>query len=311
MRPALVHFLLGRVARPRSKGFTLLEMIVTLVIAGIVAGMVAMFIVKPIQGYIDLGRRAALVDAAESALRRMARDLRLALPNSVRVTNSANGFALELLPIIDGGKYTTAGANDIRLNVQGNFDTDFDNFGCFHAITPSSTPYTNFRIVINNLGTLGFDAYAGTTINALGNTTGVITPAGLGITITNNAGANCPTTGDQHIRFSAAHAFLDLSPHQRFYVIDKPISYLCDQTSGTLTRYANYPIQASQPATAAVLNGLAGVTSALVTGSVTACSITSTSTNVRDRGLATLALTLSKDGETIRLIHQVQLDNSR
>lgn len=309
MRAAPVRFLPGRAALPRDRGFTLLEMIVTIVIAGIVAGMLSIFIVKPIQGHTDLSRRAALVDAAENALRRMARDLRLALPNSVRVTNSTGGFALELLPIIDGGKYTTTGATSVKINLQGDFDADFDNLGCFQDITPGA--YSTYRIVINNLGTPGFDAYAGTTINKQGKTAGVITSVGLTITITNNLGASCPTVGDQHIHLSADHAFLDSSPQNRFFVVDKPVTYLCDKTSGTLTRYADYPVQASQPATAAQLNGLAGVTSALVTDSISACSITSTSADMRNRGLATLDLALAKDGETLRLIHQVQLDNSR
>ncbi len=309
MRPALVRFLPRRAALPRSRGFTLLELIVTIVIAGIVAGMLSIFIVKPIQGYTDLSRRAALVDAAEGALRRMARDLRLALPNSVRVTNSTDGFALELLPIIDGGKYTTSGATSVKINLQGSFDADFDNLGCFQNITPGV--YSTYRIVINNLGTAGFDAYEPLTLGKQGITLGVITPVGLTITITNNTGASCPTIGDQHINFSANHAFLDSSPQSRFYVVEKPISYLCDKANGTLTRYANYPVQTSQPVTAAALNGLSGVTSALVTDSIGACSVTSTAADVRNRGLATLDLTLSKDGETIRLIHQVQLDNSR
>lgn len=305
MRPLVARGVLRRIALRRRGGFTLLELIVTIVIAGILGGMVSMFLVKPIQGYLDLSRRAALVDAAESALRRMARDIRIALPNSVRVTNfsGSGGFALELLPIIDGGKYTTKGATDTKINLQGNFDQDFDNLGCFHAIPPGS--YTNYRLVINNLGTAGYDAYTSTS------TTGVISAPGLTITITDNVGAACPTTGTQHVFLSANHAFLDSSPYNRFFVVETPVTYLCDAASGTLTRYAGYAIRASQPTTAAVLDGLAGVTSALVADSISACSVSTTASDVRDRGLVTLNLSLSKDAETIRLIQQVQLDNSR
>lgn len=312
MRPATARFPAG--CAPRGRGFTLIEMIVTIAITGIVAAMLLLFFMKPFQEYIDMGRRATLVDAAESALRRMARDLRLALPNSVRVTNSAGGgFALEFLPIVDGGKYMTLGMTSVKLNLHGDFDADFNNLGCFQHISPGA--YSTYHIVVNSLGTTGFDAYAAPTINKQGNTTGVITPVGLTITITNNPGASCQTAGvgvgDQHVHLSAMHAFLDSSPMSRFYVVEKPVSYLCDKASGTLTRYANYPVQASQPVTAAALNALPGVTSALVADSIDACGITSSSTDVRNRSLATLDLALSKEGETIRLIHQVQLDNSR
>ena len=232
----------------RGAGATLVELVVVIVIAGIVASVASVFISRPVQGYVDLGRRATLsqaprpsfspgsrtpathalraapgrstrggghratlVDAAESAVRRMARDIRTALPNSARVTNTpGGGFALELVPIVDGGKYTTDGAGEIKINLHGNFDADFDNLGCFQVIAPGT--YTNYRIAINNLGTSGFNVY--TTTGA----SGVITPVGLQITVTNNAGATCSpsspfgTVGDQHIHFNANHAFSDSSP---------------------------------------------------------------------------------------------------
>jgi MSHA biogenesis protein MshO len=39
-------------------GFTLIEMIMVIVITGILAGMVAVFIAKPVEGYADSVRRA-------------------------------------------------------------------------------------------------------------------------------------------------------------------------------------------------------------------------------------------------------------
>lgn len=289
--------------RPHG-GITLIELVFAITITGILAGITSVFIVRPVEGYFDLSRRAALVDATESSLRRMARDIRIALPNSVRITNtSGGGFALELVPIVDGGKYTTTGATSVKINLQGNFDADFDNLGCFHTITPGT--YTNYRIVINNLGTTGFDVYTSTGSQA------VMSVAGLTITITDNVGASCPTTGDQHIHFSANHAFLDSSPQNRFFVVEKPVTYLCDKAAGTLTRYANYAFQSSQPTTAAVLNGLSGVTSALVANRISACSVTTSAQDVRNRALVTLDLSLAQSGETVRLIHQAQLDNSR
>lgn len=307
MTPFIPHRVVDISAR--NRGFTLIEMIMVVVIAGIVAAMLLLFFMKPFQEYTDLGRRAALVDAAESALRRMARDVRIALPNSIRVTNSTNGFAMELWPIIDGGKYVTQGAASAKINLHGDFDKDWDNLGCFQNITPGV--YTTYHIVINNLGITGFDAYGPLDINRQGNATGVITKVGETITISDNPGASCPTLGTQHISLGNNHAFLDSSPRNRMYLVEKPVSYVCDKASGTLTRYADYPIQASQPATAATLDSLPGVTSALVTDSVESCVVTSSSVDVRNRSLVTLDLALSKEGEVIRLIHQAQQDNSR
>ena len=70
------------------RGFTLVEMIMVIVITGIIGGMVAVFLRAPVQQYMDVSRRADMTDIADTALRRVSRDLRSALPNSVSVTIS-------------------------------------------------------------------------------------------------------------------------------------------------------------------------------------------------------------------------------
>ena len=77
--------------RRTKEGFTLVEMIMVIVITGIIGGMVAVFLKAPVQQYMDVARRADMTDIADTALRRVARDLRLALPNSVRVTGTCGG----------------------------------------------------------------------------------------------------------------------------------------------------------------------------------------------------------------------------
>ena len=63
--------------RPSSNntqcGFTLIEAIMVIVITGILAGMVAVFIRAPIDAYVDSARRADLTDVADTAVRRVAR----------------------------------------------------------------------------------------------------------------------------------------------------------------------------------------------------------------------------------------------
>jgi prepilin-type N-terminal cleavage/methylation domain-containing protein len=101
-----------------QQGFTLVEMIMVIVITGIIGGMVAVFLKAPIQQYMDVARRADMTDIADTALRRIGRDLRLALPNSVRVqtgvacpvtTANPGGTGtcsfLEFLPTSGGGRY--------------------------------------------------------------------------------------------------------------------------------------------------------------------------------------------------------------
>ncbi|MBI3574817.1 MAG: prepilin-type N-terminal cleavage/methylation domain-containing protein [Gammaproteobacteria bacterium] len=300
---------------PRLLGFTLIEAVVAITIIGIIAGIVAVFIVRPIQGYADLSRRAELVEAAESALRRMARDIRLALPNSVRVTDPGTGasFAVEMLPILDAAKYNTKATPACSQIKVGLNTTEFGVLACFRNPVFTAlvgTASTSYRLVINNRDE---SVYTDTSV------TSPITP--LGTVITTNvhdasiscaaAVGTCGTASYRHlITLGTAHKFGSDSPNQRLFVVTTPVSYLCDTSAGTLTRYYNYPIAATQPTTTAAFTAL-NASSALVTDHVSTCTMTTTTSDVKNRGLATLTLGLSDEGETIKLVHQVQLDNSR
>ena len=106
--------------KPRARGFTLVELVVVITIAGIVGTMATYFIVNVMQGYQDQTRRAALVDAAESALRRMQRDVRRALPNSIR-RSALNGVpALQSLRV----DVQVTGPNEVNVTLSG-YRTNF------------------------------------------------------------------------------------------------------------------------------------------------------------------------------------------
>lgn len=303
----------GQVA-VRHAGFTLVEMVIVIVLLGIIGSIVAVFITRPVESYVDLSRRAALVDAAESALRRIERDINIALPNSVRITNLGSGYALELLPTLDGGKYDFQGgganncgsaANSERLRFGAGGDSNFDIVGGFHNVTPGA--YTDYRIVVNNQGTIGNNVYTASGSPA------VMTPLGTTITITRPASAYVPCPGNaanDHVNLSVAHQFNSSATNRRLYVVTTPVSYLCDTTGGSLVRYYNYAINSSQPIAAADFVAL-NASSALIADRVANCSLTTTTSDVRNRSLVTLVLSTAEDGEQIRLIHQVPLDNSR
>ena len=124
----------------RSRGFTLVELIIVMVIMGIIAAVVSVFISGPVTGYLDANRRAQLSDSADLALRRISRDLRLALPNSVRV-DASNRF-LEYIQISAGSRYRAEGGGGDELKFTGN-DNRFDYFG------PSLVGETGYLVVFN------------------------------------------------------------------------------------------------------------------------------------------------------------------
>ena len=97
-----------RLSRRRARGFTLLEAVLAIVITGIVVGMVSYFL-YPVSQAVDIALRAALSDISDTALRRLGRDVRLALPNIVRVTSDATTQSLEFLSIRSAGRYRAYG----------------------------------------------------------------------------------------------------------------------------------------------------------------------------------------------------------
>ena len=277
--------------RPQS-GFTLVELIIVIVISGILAGAVTTFIARAIQGYDDATRRAALVNAADTALTRMARDIHRALPNSLRVSG---GTVLEMLDAVDGARYRDDPPGDTSKQLEfDKADTQFNLLGQFVGITRPFSSSGDY-LVIYNVGVPGATAYEGAN---------VITPAGTSIGI--DADAVDPT--EDHVTLGAGFQFVYRSPTQRIYLVDTPISYVC--TGGNLYRYANYPVSATQLDSDAALTG-AGASRALLANQVSACRFTYQPGTSQRAGLATLQLTLADgSGEQITLLHQVHVDNT-
>lgn len=264
-----------------TTGFTLMELVVTIAILGIVSAMVAVFLQKPIQGYFDTTRRARLVDAADFALRRIARDLAAAVPNSVR----SNGQYMELLQSRSGGRYCNAADC-------GNPLLDADT--TFSVIGPAVSVANGDSVVIGNLPSSGCDAY--------------LTASNPNLRALNFVAS--PTTTVQFAGAAFSSSCAEIT--KRFEIVSGPVTYACDSgaTPPTLWRYSGYAIQAAQPAPIATLDGLAGVVKAALATNVN-CAGTNLDASAVGEGLVELSIKLQdSSGENITLYRQVKVDNT-
>src|SRR5262245_58019995 len=95
---------LTRPERVAARGITLIELVVAMVVVGIIVAATVYFLFPVVQG-VDVASRAELTDTADNALQRIGREVRLAIPNSVRVTTNGTTQFLEFLPIRTAGRY--------------------------------------------------------------------------------------------------------------------------------------------------------------------------------------------------------------
>jgi MSHA biogenesis protein MshO len=287
-----------------ARGVTLIELVVVIVITAILSTMMAYFVV-PMLLYSDAKRRAEMTDIADTALRRIGRDLRTALPNSVRVSSSGGAFYLELLLLRTGGRYRadtgstggTAcpadGSSDPSILLIRSADSCFKTLGTVQNF--SNIAIGDYLVVYNlQPGTTSADAYE----------TGAATGGNKAKILA------LPTDEGTQARITfESTTFTYESPDQRFYLIEGPVTYVCDPGAQTLTRYWGYNISAAQ-ATPPV-----GGSSALVASNVSACAISYDANVVaQSQGLVTLALGLSSkdlkgNTETVNLYYTVHVSN--
>ena len=116
--------------RHSEHGFTLIEAVLVITVTGALFAVVAQFIVPPVQAYLATVARAGMVDQADLSLRRIGRDLRAALPTSVRVNGT--GLEIEFIPVTAGARYATEGSGALDF---GTVDTSFDVVGPALTVT--------------------------------------------------------------------------------------------------------------------------------------------------------------------------------
>ena len=256
-----------------TQGFTLIELISVLVILGIIATIGTRFVVTTIDSYAATEKRAKLTARGRVVVEQITRQLRLAVPYSLRLSSSGN--CLEFMPGVAGGAYLGRVPDETLP-------------GSAAVSSLSTAPFS-----------LGLGAPTFLIIGAMSNTD-IYTPAGNALvdvdSITNGA--------TNTINFSAPHRFERNSINQRFFIGDSP-KRLCLSGSQIL-EYGDYGLLS-----AAVDDADPGGSSLVMAENVTTNSrFFSISPGSEDRNVAvSLDVTLTERGERVTMNNTVLLHN--
>ncbi len=296
--------------RARQAGFTLIEMVMAMVLTGILAGIVAQIIMGPVKGYFDSARRAELTDAADLALRRLSRELRHSVPNSLRISDSAGNVGscvsgtcyIEYIATSGGGAYSTSpgffGGTASCLLTPANCQLNVTS-----PMPSNPAMAVGDYIVLNNTNnndlTSQYNAYAcGSLVNC--NISRVSSIAGSLTTLT--AGGS----GLSVFGFPAPSS-------SRFQVVPgntKAVIYACAVApgKGTLKRYWNYGLLGT-PAAAAAAATSGG--SSTTVASNASCRV-SYPASAQTFGVLIVSLTLTDSSgiDSVTLMREIHVDNT-
>jgi MSHA biogenesis protein MshO len=288
----------------RVRGFTLLELIIVIVISGVIAATISVFVRPAMDSYLQVRTRADLVEQGDTALRRMIRDVRTAVPNSIRLPDK-NCF--EYVPTSTGGSFRTGPdtspdpGNGCTPSSTCSAPLDITQaVSVFDVLTPfSSVPAAGDQVVIGNQ--TPEQVYAGTTRATI---TGVATPA--------TASHGRHRVSINSTQFPASYQ------DNRFTVTPAsgPVFYVCSGATGvnsagnglgTLYRLSGYGWIAAYPSSCP--NASAG---AVLATSVEACEFVYDPNQgaTQQNGFISLQLKLTRNGESTTLVFGAHVANA-
>ncbi|MGL4613265.1 MAG: PilW family protein [Shewanella sp.] len=265
-----------------AQGFTLVEMVTVILILGILVVGVSSFVIFGTRIFVESSSVDQVLSQSRFALERMTRELRSALPNSVRLNGDNLTYqCVEFVPIEASTRYLTMPIAPSTAALSGTVMVDnelaVNQYAWIYPLTERDV----------------YDAAAQkrAQIHAM-------SPAANQVTLT----------------FTANVRFAEASPRQRMYFASAPVSYCVEKAPTgnqlTLTRYTGYGLVASQPAPKDMGAGVLmaqGIANALTSSADLPFILTPSS--LVNNAMVQLQPRFNVNGETFQYRHQVQVIN--
>jgi MSHA biogenesis protein MshO len=196
--------------------FTLVELVMVIVVLAILATGSVKFISQSAQGMVDSADRQVLASTASIAMEKVLRQVRRALPNSVRTFDDGGNSCIEFVPILHSSEYLSVPIASAATN--------FNAMAFFNAVGGESGYVAVYPISENSV-------YG----------TNPATDRSISSTLASASAIGIPLANLQTITFElpSSYRFPTGSPRKRFYLVSDPISF-CEDANGRLWRYQNY-----------------------------------------------------------------------
>jgi MSHA biogenesis protein MshO len=273
-------------SRSKTAGFTLIEMVTVILILGIIVVGVSSFVIFGTRIFVESSAVDQVLSQSRFGIERMTRDIRRAVPNSMRVLTATDGSyqCLELLPISTSTSYLNAP---------------------FFPQTAQNS-LTAIKSVGSITGAQSVLIYPLTTAE-------IYHP--LGTTAKRFTVQSVAESGDQlTINLTQSVRFTEASPLKRLYLADNPLSYCFINTANNieLRLYQDYGYQPNQPSptmSPTVMGGgvlmAQNITNTLAVNPAIILMPSTLITNA----IVHLQPVFSVNGETFNYQHQVQVMN--
>ena len=288
-----------------QRGFTLVEIVITLLVSSILAVGIINYIGDSVDGFSSSGNRNRLASSGRTVIDRISMELHNAVPNSVRVRAAGGEQCLEFIPFEGATSYVDpafTGSPEDTFDIVV-MNPTFTLSPHDPLIDPPRDPYYGVIYPINT-DDLYLDAEQAST-------PGVIAKI-------NSVEPNVDHYGRLTVTLEEEHRFRLRSPVNRIYIAREPVSFCLE--GNRVFRYENYGFHSQQPLPQTECPASSGnyclprtapdrslVTHNVVNSGSGAFDVLPPT--LRRNAIVSFLLRLTEQGDVVELKHEVMLRN--